>query len=71
MTNAYILGIDIYKFCYWQELCLIILLKIDKNIKINIYCIILTLYLSINLKAKRGKKLILDAKKIVKQKPKL
>lgn len=67
MAGAYIFSIVIKKLSYWQELCLVILFKIDKNSKINFYYIILLFDLAVNLKIKSGEELLFDDKKIAKE----
>lgn len=49
----------------------IILLKVDKSLKIHFYCIILMFDLAVSLKIEDGGELPLDFKKIIKQRPKL
>lgn len=41
--------VDIYKFSYWQKSYLVILLKVNKNVKLNLYNAILLFNLGINL----------------------
>lgn len=54
MTGAYVFRIVICKLVYCQELSSIILLEINKNIKICFYNAILLLDLAINLRNKVG-----------------
>lgn len=49
VASASIFGIVICKFSYWQELGLIILFKIDENLKVSHYSTILPLGLAICL----------------------
>lgn len=49
MTDAYIFSIIVRKFGYRQESCLIVLLLINKNIKISLYSAILSLSLAVRL----------------------
>lgn len=63
MADAQIFGIVIYKLGYWQEPSLVILFKIDRNLKINLYDIVLPLYLAVYQRIKNGKKLLLMLKK--------
>ena len=65
VANASIFGIIIGKFCYKKKLCLVILFEIDENSKIGFYCIILPLNLTVRLWMEGGRKLLLDAKKII------
>ena len=48
LLNAGIFNIIVYKLSYWQELYLIILVKIEKDSKIYFYYSILILDLAIN-----------------------
>lgn len=64
IAGACIFGIAIYKLDYWQEFCLVILFKIDKNLQTSLYDMMLTFYLTFGLRVKRDKKLLLDIKKI-------
>lgn len=57
MASICILGIVIYKFRYWQESCLIILLPVDKSLEVNLYYIVVSFYLSISLKVESLEKL--------------
>ena len=59
-----IYGIIIGKLCYKKKLCLIILLKVDKNLKVSFYCTILSLSLTICLWVKSSKKFPLKVKEI-------
>lgn len=70
MASIFILGIIIGKLGYQQESSLIILLTIDKNLKICIYYIILLFDLAVSLKVKYDKKVVFKAKKIIEQQPK-
>ena len=45
----------------------IILLKVDKKSKLSRYNVFLQFYLAINLRQKNSKKLLFDAKEVVKQ----
>ena len=49
INGASIFGIIIGKLCYKKKLCLIILFKVDKSLKINLYYTILSLNLAICL----------------------
>ena len=49
VTGASILGIIIGKFCYGKKSCLIILLKVNKNLEISFYCTILLFSLAVYL----------------------
>lgn len=55
MANIYICNMIINKFCDQLELYLIILLKVNKNSKINFYYNFLFFSLVIYLKIKDGK----------------
>lgn len=54
IVDTYILGIIIGKLDHKQELRLITLFLINKSIKINLYHLILLLYLIINLYIYKG-----------------
>ena len=60
-----ILGVIVGKLHYEKKLCLIILLKVDKNSKVNFYYTILPLSLAIYLQVEDGRKSLLDIKEIV------
>lgn len=64
-TNISILSIIIYKRNYQQMLYLVILLKVNKNLKLYFYYTILTFYLDISSKIKNYKKLVLNIKKVI------
>ena len=64
VANASILDIIVSKFRYIKKLYSIILLKIDKNLEINFYYIILPFSLIIYLWIKDDRKSLLDTKKI-------
>ena len=64
MTIAYILKIIINKFSYWKKVYPVILLKIDKKLKVGFYYTILHLVLTIYLRLDSGRKLLFDAKKL-------
>lgn len=49
MPSFNIHGIIIYKLNSYQELCLMILFKINKNSKISLYYIVLPLDLAVDL----------------------
>lgn len=66
MANISIFSIFIYKPSYWQKLGLIVLLKIDKNLKISFYSNFIPFCLAINLDMKDSKMLLFDFKKIIK-----
>ena len=63
-ADADILSIIVEKFCYRKKLCPIILLEVDKNLKIDIHYTILFFGLLIYLGVKNGGNFLLDAKKI-------
>lgn len=67
MIGVCIFSIIISKFDYKQKLGSIVLLKIDKYIKIRFYDAILPFSLTINLKVKCIEKLMLGFKKIIKR----
>ena len=65
MAGTSILGIVIGKLCYKKKLYPIILLKINKGLKIGSHCAILPLDLIVYLWIEGGKKSPLYAKEIV------
>lgn len=67
MTGASILGFIIYKHSYYLKFSLIVLLKIDKSLKLAIYRAIFLLYLAIYLLIKRGREPLFDIKEIAEQ----
>lgn len=64
MVGINFFHIIVYKFSYKQKSCPVILLLIDKCIKINLYYTILYLSLAIYLLIKVNKKFPLNAKEI-------
>lgn len=64
MTGARIFGIIVGKFSDKKKPCLIIIFKIDKYSKVNLYNIILSLNLAICLLIKGDRESSLDVKKI-------
>ena len=65
MTSGNIFNIIISKVSNCKEVFLVILLKANKNLKINFYYIILPLSLTIYLKIKGNNKLLFNDKKII------
>lgn len=49
IVNIYILDVIIIKLCYWKKPYLVILLIVDKILKISIYIIILFFSLTVSL----------------------
>ena len=49
MTSTSIFGIIIFKLCHKKKLGVIILFKVDKNLKIDLYYTILSLGLTVYL----------------------
>lgn len=66
MIIVSIFDIIINKLDYWYKLSLIILLKVDKYIKIYFYYTIFLLSLFINLRIKYSKLLMFYAEKVLK-----
>ena len=64
MASTSIFSIVISKLCYGKKLYLIILLKVNKNLEVGFYYIILSFSLAISLWIKGDKKFLFDAKKI-------
>lgn len=65
MTSIDIFSIVVYRYFYKYKSCLVILLFIDKYLKISLYDIYLFLDLAISLKIKSDKKLLLNIKEII------
>ena len=65
MVDASIFGIFISKLYYEKKPCPVILFKVDKDLKVNFYYIILLFSLAIYLWIKSGEESLLDAKEIV------
>lgn len=65
MANACILGIIIGKFGYWQDFNSVVLLEIDKNLKVGFYFIILLLNLTVYLRMKGDIELVLNPEEII------
>ena len=64
MTGAYVLGIIVGKFSSQQELGLIILLKIEKDLEVRFYYAILSLSVTVSVRMERIEKPPFNAKKI-------
>ena len=64
VAGAGIFGIVVSKFCYEKKPCPIILLKVDKNSKVDFHCTILPLNLAVRLWVKDGGESPLDVKEI-------
>ena len=65
MADANIFGIIAGKFCYKKKLYLVIPFKINKDLKIGFYCIILLFNQIIHFWIKNSGKFLLNAKEIV------
>lgn len=55
VAGAYIFVIVINKLGHWQKPCSVILIKVSKGLKINLYGDVLPFCLSVNLEIKGGK----------------
>ena len=64
IVNIGIFGIIVGKFYYKKKPCLIILLKVNKGLKISFYHTILSFDLTIRLWIKSNKKSLFNAKEI-------
>ena len=64
MFDASIFGVVVYKFYFEKKPCPIILLKVDKSLKIGFYYTILPLSLAVCLQVKSAEEFLLDAKEI-------
>ena len=62
--NIHIFCIIICKFCYEKKSCLVILLLIDKCLKIGFYCTIISFILIIYLKMESGREILLNIKEV-------
>lgn len=71
LANAYTFCIVIYKFCYFQEPCPIFMYLTNKILDKRGNFTYLSLRLPIGLTVECHKKLLLNAKKVIKQRPKL
>ena len=69
MAGACVFGIIISKFGNWKESGLIVLIKIDKNLKKNFYSIVLPFSLAVSLQIKGVEKPMLDAEEVREQWP--
>lgn len=67
MAITSIFNIIINGFNYWQKLSPVILLFMNKNLKFDFYCTILSLDLVFNLRIKYNRKFLLNIKIIVLQ----
>ena len=64
IANIGIFGIVVSKLRYEKKCCLIILLKVDKDLEVGFHYTILPLSLAVCLWVKGGGESLLDAKKI-------
>ena len=64
MAGAGILGIVVGKLCHGKKSCLIILLEVDKGLKVGFYCTILPSGLTVRLWIEGGREFSLDAEEI-------
>lgn len=64
MTDAGVFCIIIHKFNYWEQLCTIIIIIIDKSSKINLYDTFLFFNLAIGLRVENSLEFLFDIKKI-------
>lgn len=64
IASTYIFSIVICKFCHGQEPCPVVLLSINKNTKINLYCAILLHGLAVRLQIEYSGDLLLNVKKV-------
>ena len=64
VANASIFGIVISKLHYRKKLCLVILFKVKKNLKVDFYYTILPLSLTVCLQIESNGKFLLDIKEI-------
>lgn len=64
MANTCILGNIIYKFCYWHKLNLVVLILVDKDLKISFHYTILSPCLLIYLRINSSRKFLPDNEKI-------
>lgn len=64
MASIYIFVIIISKLYYKKKLCLVILFKVNKSLKINFYYTIWPLGLAVYLQVKSNKKFLVNVKEI-------
>lgn len=64
VSNSCIFYIIIHKLNHWQEPCLVIMLKVDKNLKVHFYCAILMFGLTICLRMKGSWEPLFNVKKV-------
>ena len=64
VADTGILGVVVGKLRYKKKPCPIILLKVDKGLKVGFHCTILPFGLTIRLSVEGGGESLLDAKKI-------
>ena len=67
VAGACILGVVISKLGHWQELCPIILFKVDKGLKVGIHGAVLPFCLTVYLRMEGSRESPLDAKIVAKQ----
>ena len=67
ITGVCIFGIVIQKLNYQKKLGPIVLLEIDKGLKVHFYYTILLFRLAVRLPAKSSEKPLLDIKKVAEQ----
>lgn len=70
-AGACIVNVIICKLGYWYELCLMILLKVDKRFKIGLYSTVLSPSLITGLWVEGNREVTLDAKKVAKRETEL
>lgn len=66
MVSTRIFCFVVYKFCHREKPCLVILLLIDKSLEKDFFDIVLPLCMTIYLRIKGCKQLLLDSKKEIK-----
>ena len=64
MANAGILGVFISKLCYKKKLYPIILLKVDKDLKVSFHCAIQSFGLIVHLWVEGNRESLLNAREI-------
>lgn len=70
MTRAGVFGVIVDDFRHWQKLCLIILLPIDKDMKVCFYHAFWLFHLSVCLGVEHGGKSSFDTEEVTQQGPK-
>lgn len=65
MAYTYIFNIIIISFAISNKFYLVILLNIEKNVELCIYCLAMIIFLAISLRRKYDKKQLFNVEKVI------